>query len=108
MPYKSVIQDQYKDISNLTSILSSMVNSYRLLIGSANDLSNLPEAKDNKIKEAVERALALGKIIDKVIDVLDDSSYSYIKYCKIKKDVIEENTNKGVIQTEINNELNFK
>ena len=67
-----MIQDQYKDISNLTSILSTMVNSYRLLIGSANDLSNLPEAKDSKIKDAVNRANTLGKIIDEVISAIDD------------------------------------
>lgn len=108
MPYRDIIQDQYKDISNLTSLLSSMVNSYRLLIGSANDLSNLPEAKDNRIKDAVDRAITLGRVIDEVIKSIDDCSYSYIKYCKIKKEIIEEKTNKGIILTEINNELNFK
>lgn len=108
MPYKNMMQDQYKDISNLTSLLSSMVNSYRLLIGSANDLSNLPEAKDNKIKDAVDRAVTLGKIIDEVISSIDACSYSYIKYCKIKKDIIEEKTNKGIILNEINDELNFR
>ena len=108
LPYKTMIQDQYKDISNLTSILSTMVNSYRLLIGSANDLSNLPEAKDSKIKDAVNRANTLGKIIDEVISAIDECSYSYIKYCKIKKDIVEEKTNKGIILNEINDELNFK
>lgn len=107
MQYKNMMQEQYKDITNLTGLLSTLVNSYRLLIGSANDLNNLPEAKKNKVKDAVDRATSLGKIIDEVIKSIDECSDSYMKYCKIKKDVIEEKSDKGIILTEINKDLNF-
>jgi hypothetical protein len=84
-----------------------MVNSYRLLVGGAYELNNISEAKKNKVKEAVDRATDLGKIIDEIISAIDECSDSYIKYVKIKKQFVEDNTDKQVILTEINNELNF-
>ena len=107
MQYKDLIQDHYNEINNLNNLLSSMVNSYRLLIGGANELNNISEVKKSKVKEAVERSEELGHIIDSIIKTIDECSGSYIKYCKIKKQFIEENTNKDVILTEINYELDF-
>lgn len=84
-----------------------MVNSYRLLIGGANELNNTSEAKKSKVKEAIDRANALGKIIDEVISVLGECCDSYIEYCKIRKEFIKANTSEQIILTEINEELNF-
>ncbi|WP_322546204.1 hypothetical protein [Clostridium perfringens] len=44
MGYKDLIRGQYNEINNLTNLLSSMVNSYRLLIGGAIELNNISEA----------------------------------------------------------------
>lgn len=107
MQYKDLIQDQYNEINNLNNLLSSMVNSYRLLIGGANELNNISETKKSKVKDAVKRSEDLGHIIDEIIKTLDECSGSYIKYCKIKKQFIEENTTKDAILTEINYELDF-
>lgn len=84
-----------------------MVNSYRLLIGGANELNNTSEAKKSKVKEAIDRANALGKIIDEVISVLGECCDSYIEYCKIRKEFIKANTSEQIILTEINEELNL-
>ncbi|MDZ5035333.1 hypothetical protein, partial [Clostridium perfringens] len=94
MGYKDLIRGQYNEINNLTNLLSSMVNSYRLLIGGANELNNISEAKKSQVKEAVERADDLGDIIDEIIKTIEECSTSYTKYCKIKKQFIEEKTNK--------------
>lgn len=107
MQYKDLIQDNYNEINNLTNLLNSMVNSYRLLIGGANELNNISETRKSKVKEAVERSEDLGHIIDEIIKTIDECSCSYIKYCKIKKQFIEENINKDTILTEINYELDF-
>ena len=108
MTYRNLIDNQYTDISNLTSLLNSLVNSYRLLIGGAYELNNISEAKKGDVKEAVKRVDNLGEIIDEIIKTLDDCNTSYVKYCKIKKSYIDEKALKDNILTEIDNELEFK
>lgn len=108
MAYRNLIDNQYTDISNLTSLLNSLVNSYRLLIGGAYELNNISEAKKGDVKEAVKRVDNLGEIIDEIIKTLDECNTSYVKYCKIKKNYIDEKTIKDNILTEINSDLNFQ
>ncbi|WP_066891079.1 hypothetical protein [Clostridium nigeriense] len=108
MAYRHLIKDQYTDISNLTTLLNSLVNSYRLLIGGAYELNNISEAKKSDVKEAVKRADDVGEIIDEIIKALDECNTSYVKYCKIKKSFIDEKAIKDNILTEINYELDFK
>lgn len=108
MPYRNLMKNQYNEINNLTNLLSSMVNSYRLLIGGANELNNIYEAKKGNVKDAVKRADDLGEIIDEIIKTIDECSTSYIKYCKIKKSFIDEFSDKDSILTEIDYELDFK
>ncbi|ASW43419.1 hypothetical protein [Clostridium isatidis] len=107
MKYKHLIKENYNEVNNLNNLLTGMVNSYRLLIGGANELNNTSEAKKSKVKEAIDRANALGKVIDEVISALGECSNSYIEYCKIRKQFIEKNTSEQIILTEINEELNF-
>lgn len=107
MAYRHIIKDQYTDINNLTTLLNSLVNSYRLLIGGAYELNNISEAKKSDVKEAVKRADDVGEIIDEIIKALDECNTSYVKYCKIKKSFIDEKSIKDNIWTEINHELNF-
>ena len=108
MGYRNLINDQYTDINNLTSLLNSLVNSYRLLLGGANELNNISEARKSDVKEAVKRADNLGEIIDEIIKTLDECNTSYVKYCKIKKSFRDEKTIKDNILTEINKDLDFK
>lgn len=107
MQYRTLIKSHYNEINNLTNLLSSMVNSYRLLVGGANELNNISEAKKSQVKEAVKRADDLGEIIDEIIKTLDECSTSYTKYCKIKKQYVDEKTNKDNILTEIDYEVQF-
>ena len=108
MSYRGLINNQYTDVSNLTTLLSTLVNSYRLLIGGAYELNNISEAKKSDVKEAVKRADNLGEIIDEIIKTLDECNTSYFKYCKIKKSFIDDKAIKDNILTEINNEVEFQ
>lgn len=108
MSYRGLINNQYTDVSNLTSLLSTLVNSYRLLIGGAYELNNISEAKKSDVKEAVKRADNLGEIIDEIIKTLDECNTSYVKYCKIKKSFMDDKVIKDNILTEINNEVEFQ
>lgn len=107
MPYMELINEHYKDIGNLNTLLSSMVNSYRLLIGGAAELNNIEVVRKDKVKDAIERVDRLGDIIDDLIKTLECCSGSYYKYCQIKNQYVDLKTNKNIILTEIDFDLDF-
>ena len=72
MKYQQLMKQYYGDINNLSQLLQSMVNSYRLLIAGAAELNNINEAKSSYVKVAVKRADSLSNIIDHIIDLIDE------------------------------------
>lgn len=108
MKYQQLMKQYYGDINNLSQLLQSMVNSYRLLIAGAAELNNINEAKSSYVKVAVKRADRLGKIIDHIIDLIDECGEGYFKYIKIVGGHILKNTDNNVILTEVDNELLFQ
>ena len=44
MGYNKLIHEYYINLSNLASLLKTLTDSYRLLIGGAFELNNIPEA----------------------------------------------------------------
>lgn len=108
MKYQQLMKQYYGDINNLSQFLQSMVNSYRLLIAGAAELNNINEAKSSYVKVAVKRADSLGKIIDHIIDLIDECGEGYFKYIKIVGGHILKNTDNNVILTEVDNELLFQ
>ena len=105
---EQLMKQYYGDINNLSQLLQSMVNSYRLLIAGAAELNNINEAKSSYVKVAVKRADSLGKIIDHIIDLIDECGEGYFKYIKIVGGHILKNTDNNVILTEVDNELLFQ
>jgi hypothetical protein len=103
-----VIQNYYNDIDNLTEILTKLVTSYRVLIGSADELNKIALAKKGEVKDALKRADNLGDIIDKTIKVLDEANYSYLNYCKIKTEVIKCRLQVEYIEIEVEEDLKLK
>ena len=108
MKYQQLMKQYYGDINNLSQLLQSMVNSYRLLITGAVELNNINEAISSYVKVAVKRADSLGKIIDHIIDLIDECGEGYFKYIKIVGGHILKNTDNNVILTEVDNELLFQ
>ncbi len=108
MKYKELIQNYYGDLSNLTIILKSMVDSYRLLIGGAAELNNINEAKTSQVKEAVKRADKLGESIDRLIKLIDNCGEGYFNYCAILNNYILEKSDAQTILTEVEDELLFQ
>lgn len=53
-----------KDVKNLTEILTAISGSYRLLVGSAEELNRIALVHRHEAEEAIERAEELGDIID--------------------------------------------
>lgn len=102
---RNVIENYYADINNLADLLTKLVNSYRLLIAGANELNNISLSHRRDIKDALNRASDLGKVIDDIVDALRDTDCGYISYCKIKNAMIKEHIKLDYIRDEIDNEL---
>ncbi|MGL4569518.1 MAG: hypothetical protein ACRCVJ_00460 [Clostridium sp.] len=113
--HNKVMDDHFSELIKMSSLLKTLVDSYRLLIAGAVDVNILPVRRTKDVERALDRADEVGKLIDRIVDVMDEYEYSYIKFSKIKNEVVSLNYEKkkvknelnDVIQTEINNELNF-
>jgi len=108
LAHRRVIQNYYNDINNLADILIKLVSSYRQLIGGADELNKIALSKKSDVKDALSRADKLGDIIDKAIRILDETSYGYMDYCKIKTEVIKCKLQIEYIEIEIEEDLKLK
>ena len=107
MGYERVIQGHYQDINNLTTLLKTYVDMYRLLISSTSDLNNTSIIKKSELKHAVERIDSLGDIIDDLLKAIKKTEVSYIKYCLIKSDILQSSTKEKQILNEIHKDLYY-
>lgn len=108
MKYDDFAKNQYNDIDNLSRLLKTYVDSYRLLIAGASELYNVNLAKKSDVKKALDRVESVGGLIDNLVEALDKCESGYLKYCKIKNQYMSITTVKDHIYTEIDNELNFQ
>lgn len=108
MAHRRVIETYYKDVNNLADLLNKLVNSYRLLIGGANELNGIALASKRDIKDALKRANELGDIIDGVIEALEISTDNCNCYCKLKSEIINSKMHMAYIETEINEDLKLQ
>lgn len=108
MGYNEVIKNYYGNLNNLADLLKKLTDSYRLLIGGAYELNNIPEARTKYVKEAVSRADKLGDEIDHLIDLLEECGESYYQYCTTVNDYILKNSDSKMILTEVDNDLLFQ
>jgi hypothetical protein len=105
---RKIMEDYCTDICNLVDILNKLTNSYRLLIGGAGELNSIGLARKNQIRDAIDRAVDLGNIIDKVMKSLDKSSCAYFDYCELKCKFLNNKVIEAYVLTEINEELQLK
>lgn len=108
MAHRKLIQNYYEDINNIADLLTKLVNSYRLLVGGASEMNSIALASKSDVKKAIKRAEEVGNIIDELIKALEDTSISYIDYCKVKSEIMEKTIELQYIQTEIDEDLKFK
>jgi len=108
MAHRRIIETYYRDVNNLADLLNKLVNSYRLLIGGANELNGIALASKSDIKDALKRADELGEIIDKVIEALEESTDSCTCYTKLKTEVINSKMQISYIETEIQEDLKMQ
>ena len=107
MKYNQLMKEYYSNVNNLTHLLRSMVDSYRLLIAGAAELNNINEARTSYVKDAVHRADKLGETIDHLIELIDDCGESYFHYCAVIGDYMLKKGDNKAILTEVDEELLF-
>ncbi|WP_026883881.1 hypothetical protein [Clostridium akagii] len=105
MSNRNVIENYYFDINNQVDLLGKLINSYRLLIGGAGELNGIALANKNDVKDAIKRVNKLGGVIDNIIQDMNDRNKAYIKYNKIKDELMREMVDEMYISEEIEEEL---
>ncbi|MFA9397494.1 MAG: hypothetical protein ACERKV_04410 [Clostridiaceae bacterium] len=108
MGKRRLIENYYCDVNNIADVVTKLIGSYRLLVGSAEELNRITIAKKKDVKEALDRVNDMGDIIDEYICVLDKISCTYLNYCTLKSQVLKVKIETSYILTEIDEELKFK
>lgn len=108
MGHRKVIDNYFCDVNNLAELLNKYVNSYRLLIGGASEINQITLARKKEVRDALKRADRLGDIIDELIEVIECTNCVYMDYCELKSQCIKTKIKLNIIETEIDDELDFK
>ena len=103
-----IFRKHFKEVNNLSVVLSSYANTYRLLVGAAGELNNISKVRKRDLDDALDRVDEMGKIIDSILEVIKDNEEAYIKYIKLKSKFIMEKASKDIIQTEVEQDLLFE
>jgi len=86
---RQFIESWYYDLNNQSDMLFKLTNSYRLLIGGADDFNKIALSKKKDVKNALNRAVELGEIIDEVIKSIDRSKCVILNYNVLKAEALE-------------------
>lgn len=105
MGNRKLIDSYYGDINNLADYLTKLVNSYRLMVASANDLNDIALARKGEVRKAIHLSNELGDVIDDVIQAIQKSSDGYFDYCKIKSGAVKNKVQPEYVETEIQEDL---
>jgi hypothetical protein len=102
---RTIVEDYFFDLNSLAELLAKLTNSYRLMIGGAEELNTVALATKKDVKNAINRANELGEIIDRLIITIDKAGDSCNQYCKLKNEVLEARLNIKYIENEMEEEL---
>jgi len=76
-----------KDIKVMIEMLSSLSNSYRLLVGGAEEFNHIALVSKHDAKEAIDRADELGDVIDDIEHELKKLVQLYLRELSCKTEV---------------------
>lgn len=104
--YSKLVQSYCYDLNYIADILAKFSGTYSVLINSADTFNKIALAKKNDVKDAIDRADKLGKIIDKLIENISIQANLYINYSGIKNDYIINNLSLNeIIKSEIKHNI---
>ncbi|BAK81701.1 hypothetical protein [Candidatus Arthromitus sp. SFB-rat-Yit] len=105
MSYKSAIDIYHNDLANLLKMLDVYVINYRNLVSTLNDINLNVLISKRKKRRAIKQVEELGCIIDVLLESICKVQQCYLRYVKMKCDVLCEIINWDFIKLEIEQEL---
>lgn len=107
MRNSDVFKSHFNEVKNLSSLLNNYVNSYRLLVGAAGELNNIYKVRKRDLDDALDRVKEMGEIIDTVLEIIKENEDVYIKYIRLKSEILNSKASKDIILTEVEEDLLF-
>lgn len=77
----------FNDVNNLNTLLTQLVNSYRLTVGAAEEFNRISFSTKDDVEDAVARADELGELLDDVIQVLSIKTRRFLRLVS-RKDIL--------------------
>ena len=105
MSYKSAIDIYYQDLANLLKMLDTYVINYRNLVSTLNDINLNVLISRRKKRKAIKQLEEFGCIIDMLLDAICEAQKCYLRYVKMKCNVLCEIITCDFIRLEIEQEI---
>jgi len=99
-------QSSGQDLNYTIDLLTRLTTTYNILVNSADGFNKNSFSKKDDVEDAIDRAKDLGKVIDKIIDILEIEIQVYVDYIRTKCDYINVNfTLDDIIKHELNHHI---
>ncbi|MBU5316001.1 hypothetical protein KQI30_06930 [Clostridium bornimense] len=88
-PENRCSEDYFLTLSRTIDLMARLVDSYRILIGTASQLNTIGLAEKKEIKEALRLANNITCILDDYIEAIDSCGRGYLSYFCFKMQILQ-------------------
>lgn len=89
IPDNRCSEDYYLTLSRTIDLMAKLVDSYRILVGTASQLNTIGLAEKKEIKEALRLANNITCILDDYIEAIDNCGRGYLSYFCFKMQILQ-------------------
>lgn len=82
-------EDYFLTLSRTIDLMAKLVDSYRILVGTASQLNTIGLAEKKEIKEALRLANNITCILDDYIEAVDNCGRGYLSYFCFKMQILQ-------------------
>ncbi|WP_194189754.1 hypothetical protein [Clostridium chrysemydis] len=100
-----LMENHFNEMDKLADLLKKLVESYRLLVGGAAELNNINKRKGRDVDSALDNIEHVDRTIASLLEVIECYEKNYMKYSKIKNEIIGLNNEKSKVKKELENEI---
>ncbi|MGL5869025.1 hypothetical protein [Clostridium chrysemydis] len=100
-----LMENHFNEMDKLADLLKKLVESYRLLVGGAAELNNINKRKGRDVDSALDNIEHVDRTIASLLEVIECYEKNYMKYSKIKNEIIGLINEKSKVKKELENEI---
>lgn len=100
-----LMENHFNEMDKLADLLKKLVDSYRLLVGGAAELNNINKRKGKDVDSALDNIDHVDRTIASLLEIIECYEKNYMKYSKIKNEIIGLNNEKSKVKKELENEI---